>query len=99
MAKIADEFYLTAEWEKLRLSALRAAGWKCRQCGCGVRGAKAGQSRPVVDHVVNRKQGGKDELANLQVLCLSCHNKKTKWVDYNTKVPVGLSGLAPGWED
>ena len=96
--KKADPYYLSGEWEVLRLQALRLAGWRCADCGVGVRGVKAGQSRPIVDHVVNRKQGGADTLDNLRVLCLPCHNKKTAYEDMNKRVGVGLSGLAPGWE-
>lgn len=31
----------------------------------------------VVDHIVPRRQGGSDDLKNLQPLCAGCHNKKT----------------------
>jgi 5-methylcytosine-specific restriction protein A len=95
--KVADPYYLSKEWEALRLVALRAAGWRCAHCGAGVRGAKAGQSRPVVDHVVSRRKGGVDTLNNLEVLCLPCHNRKTAHVDYNVKEPVGLDGLPDSW--
>ena len=98
VGKRVEGYYLSKEWEVLRLQALRAAGWRCQDCGVGVRGAKAGQSRPVVDHVVNRKQGGADTLANLRVLCLPCHNKKTAWVDLNDRVGVNVNGFPPGWE-
>ena len=97
VGKVADAYYTSPEWEKLRVQALRRDGWRCTKCGVGVRGARAGQSRPVVDHIVNRKQGGKDELANLEVLCLPCHNKKTAWVDHNTRAEVGLDGLTDEW--
>ena len=97
--KVADPYYLSPAWEKLRLTALRAAGWRCVTCGCGVRGQKAGQSRPMVDHIITRRKGGADDLTNLQVLCARCHGQKTAWSDYNDKPEVGLDGLAPGWGD
>lgn len=92
-----DKYYQSPQWEKLRTQALRIAGWKCSACGVGVRGAKANQSRPLVDHIVPRKKGGSDAMHNLRVLCLPCHNRKTTWEDLNTKVPVGLDGLPEGW--
>lgn len=97
MVKVADPYYLSAEWQSLRLLALRTAGWRCGHCGVGVRGAKAGQSRPVVDHVVPRRKGGADAISNLEVLCLPCHNRKTAHVDLNNKAPIGVDGLPDGW--
>ena len=31
-----------------------------------------------IDHVVELRDGGKDELDNLQALCATCHAKKTR---------------------
>lgn len=30
-----------------------------------------------VDHIVNRAQGGTDDIRNLQLLCKDCHKTKT----------------------
>ena len=31
-----------------------------------------------IDHIVELRDGGKDELDNLQALCATCHAKKTR---------------------
>lgn len=95
--KQADPFYSTPLWERLRRQALRAAHWRCSDCGCGVRGGKANESRPIVDHIVPRKQGGSDAMHNLRVLCLPCHNRKTAWVDLNDRPAIALDGLPDDW--
>ena len=78
-------------WERIRLLALDASGWRCCQCG------KAG--RLEVDHRTPLAHGGAAlELDNLQVLCVRCHILKTSgenskpgperiaWKDYLKKV-------------
>lgn len=95
--KQADPFYASPIWQDLRIKALRAAQWRCSDCGCGVRGHKANQSRPIVDHIVPRKKGGSDALHNLRVLCLPCHNRKTQWEDLNTRKVIGIDGLPDDW--
>ena len=58
-------------WQKLRPVVLVRDGWLCRVCG-----RPAGKSAHV-DHIVPKRQGGTDELDNLQTLCQSCHSRKT----------------------
>ena len=66
-------FYQSRQWRSVRAAFLR----EHPLCGaCGV----AGRLVPaqVVDHVVPIKDGGaRFEAANLQSLCVSCHNAKT----------------------
>lgn len=68
-----------ARWRKLRGLVLARDAYTCqgrgsdgRRCGRAVAGRDA-----QVDHIVGRRAGGLDELANLQTLCLSCHSRKT----------------------
>ena len=67
-----DPFYQTKEWKSLRTTQLTIYPI-CAHC------QKEGRIVPatVADHVEPRKQGGADELSNLQSLCASCHNKKS----------------------
>jgi 5-methylcytosine-specific restriction endonuclease McrA len=88
-----DPFYLSAEWQQLRLMAIRQSGWRCAVCNQGVRGRRAGQSAPYVDHIVPRRKGGSDQPHNLQVLCAACHTRKTKWKDTATGAGVRADGL------
>lgn len=47
-------------------------GFKCVKCG--------ETSGLTLDHIMPRSDGGSDELANLQTLCLSCNGKKGNYV-------------------
>lgn len=65
-------FYQRPEWQKrLRPAALQRDKWTCQECG------KPGN---VVDHKIPHR--GDMRLAldidNLQVLCLSCHGRKSR---------------------
>lgn len=73
MPKVAERFYASAEWRALlrRIKAARG-NWceTCGACGAGV--------RIIGDHVIERKDGGADlDPANVKLLCLPCHNRKT----------------------
>ena len=65
-----QRIYGTARWRLVRKVVLARDGWRCRKCG------KPG--RLEVDHIVPLHKGC-DPWArdNLQVLCRSCHFKKT----------------------
>jgi 5-methylcytosine-specific restriction protein A len=54
-------------WSQLRLMVLRA------HPACVVCGAPATD----VDHITPKRRGGRDDMANLQALCHSCHTRKT----------------------
>ena len=59
---MADPFYLTKAWRRLREERLRLDHHTCVVPGCGARATH-------VDHVVSRKAGGPDVLSNLRSLC------------------------------
>ncbi len=46
--------------------------WKCNQCH------NLFESTAQIDHIKPLKLGGSNELENLQILCVSCHAKKTQ---------------------
>lgn len=51
-----------------------AAMGRCQSCGWPLRPGVAWE----VDHVIPLALGGRDEMANLQVLCVPCHSGKTR---------------------
>jgi len=68
-----DPFYKTSFWVKTRAAFLRANPL-CVEC------SKRGLLVPsqAVDHILPIKMGGhRTDPANLQALCISCHNAKT----------------------
>ncbi len=67
-----DGFYASAEWASLRYATLKRDGHTCVLCGA--RGF-------IVDHIVSRRSGGKDNLFNLRTLCRSCDNAMKEGVD------------------
>lgn len=62
-----------AEWERLRRRILERDEGLCQPC--------LERGRPTVgtqvDHILPKSRGGTDDLANLQTICLACHNAKT----------------------
>lgn len=62
----------TRRWQALRQEILERDGWKCRCCG--------ERRRLEVDHIepVRDAPGKSFDPANLQVLCASCHTRKTR---------------------
>lgn len=70
MPKRAESFYQSPEWEATK-RAKRAQGPAfCRVCGS--------TKRLILDHIVERKDGGADfDLSNLEWLCTPHHNAKT----------------------
>ncbi|MGX7926472.1 hypothetical protein ACWPMX_07850 [Tsuneonella sp. HG094] len=69
--KRADPFYLSAEWKALRAAKRGQGPAFCRVCGCG--------GRLILDHRVERKDGGADlpSLDQLDWYCTAHHNAKT----------------------
>ena len=60
----------TGAWKKIRQQAKHQLPYECAHCGDG---------EPLeLDHIVNHKRGGTDELDNLQWLCQACHKVKTQ---------------------
>ena len=93
--KHADPFYNSQEWEAVRHLALKRDRYYCQTCGALCLGKKRGKPNPHVDHVIPRKE--KPEwalkLANLQVLCHSCHSRKSILDTMAKEKPmIGLDG-------
>lgn len=73
MPKVAERFYASPQWRGLVAAIKRERGNWCQRCGAGGKGA-----RIIGDHVVERKDGGAElDPANVELLCLPCHNTKT----------------------
>ncbi|MEI7605916.1 MAG: HNH endonuclease [Rhodospirillaceae bacterium] len=64
-----DAFYRTREWKHIAdtFRAMRSGVCEC----CGAFGAS------TVDHITPRARGGLDDYSNLQLLCGSCHSRKS----------------------
>ena len=58
----------TQAWRKIRQQALERDHHTCQNCG---------DEGNQVDHIVERRHGGTDDLHNLQTLCVRCHQAKT----------------------
>jgi 5-methylcytosine-specific restriction enzyme A len=72
-AKKAENFYQSKEWKEAAEKCRRRHGHRCVKCNAHRR-----TGRQIVDHIIERKDGGADfEQSNLQLLCLPCHNRKT----------------------
>ena len=56
-------------WQRIRAAVLIDANYRCRLCA---------QHATVIDHITPLWQGGTDAWDNLQPLCVSCHNAKTR---------------------
>jgi 5-methylcytosine-specific restriction endonuclease McrA len=56
-----------------RLALFLAAHGQCQACGWRLTPG----TRWEIDHIVPLALGGRDEVANLQVLCKACHGSKT----------------------
>lgn len=69
-------------WKALRLQALERDGWRCVQCGA-LHGLECDHVAPVRD-----RPDLAYTLSNLQVLCGSCHSRKTR-------LEVGHKPLSP----
>ncbi len=69
-AKQVDEFYLTPQWKRLRAAALKRDGGMCVAPGCR-------RKAVVVDHIISRRNGGRDILDNLRSLC-RVHDNEVK---------------------
>ena len=63
---MTERYHGSASWKRLRLRALERDQFRCVLCG---RPAK------TVDHIVSRRNGGEDTLANLRSLCRACDNQ------------------------
>lgn len=57
-------------WRRRRAAILVRDQYTCQSCGTITLDLE-------VDHIVNIAQGGNDDDANLQALCVPCHQSKT----------------------
>ncbi len=62
-----------ADWDKRRLRVLRRDKGLCQEC------LRQSRYRParIVDHIVPKFEGGRDDEDNLQSLCQACSDAKT----------------------
>ncbi|WP_151838078.1 MULTISPECIES: HNH endonuclease [unclassified Acinetobacter] len=58
-------------WRRLKHMAHVRDEWTCCSCGRVTMDLEC-------DHIVNKAQGGTDDLSNLQSLCYNCHEKKNR---------------------
>lgn len=61
-------------WRKLRNQIMERDRYLCQVCLANDRYTPATE----VDHIINKAQGGMDELSNLQAICHACHKTKTQ---------------------
>lgn len=68
--KQADSFYRSAEWQALRIACLKRDRFVCQIAmpGCT-------HKATIADHIVSRRNGGADTLANLRAVCRQCDNR------------------------
>ncbi|MCG2574213.1 HNH endonuclease [Acinetobacter sp. ME22] len=57
-------------WRRLKQAVHVRDLWTCCQCGRVTMDLEC-------DHIINKAQGGTDDMHNLQSLCKDCHSKKT----------------------
>lgn len=75
-------------WQRIRMQVLTHEPL-CRACQAEDRVTAAAE----VDHVVPLHKGGTDEWSNLQPLCVSCHEAKTRAeMGYEEREVVGVDG-------
>ena len=61
------------QWRKARKAALERDKGMCKPC----KSIGVWRAATEVDHIINKAQGGTDELDNLQSICRQCHQSKT----------------------
>ncbi len=76
MPKVAESFYNSASWRAYRQqhrdwTIARQGGVWCKVCGS--------TKRLILDHAIERKDGGEDlpPLEQAHWYCTGCHNRKT----------------------
>lgn len=73
--KTTDPFYLSVAWRELVSIVRRQRGYVCEACGQDM---SLNRRALIADHIHERKDGGPDlDPANVRLLCLPCHNRKT----------------------
>lgn len=76
LPKTVDRFYQSAEWKDYRKrhrawTRQTQGGLWCKKCGA--------TGRLILDHIIERKDGGEDfpPFEGAEWLCIGCHNRKT----------------------
>lgn len=68
--KVAESFYTSPEWRALKTAKRKQGQVWCARCGS--------TNRLILDHIVERKDGGADlDLSNTEWLCHAHHQVKT----------------------
>lgn len=57
-------------WRRIKKQVHERDQWICCRCGMITMNLEC-------DHIVNKAQGGTDDLENLQSLCKKCHDEKS----------------------
>ncbi len=72
----------TAEWRRLRKVVYERDDWTCADCKQRCLNLRDSHSKPKLKiqahHIIPRRYGGTDDLANLVTLCMSCHHKRER---------------------
>ena len=70
--------------------------WQTMCLLVGGRCVKCGQiAELTIDHIVPVSVGGRNDISNLQPLCMSCNSRKgTKTIDYRSLMLIGSMGLS-----
>jgi 5-methylcytosine-specific restriction enzyme A len=75
--KLADPFYLSAEWRVFAKAIKSQRGYACEAEGCGFDG-RGREWLIHADHVIEIRDGGaRLDPLNVMLRCQGCHNRKT----------------------
>ena len=79
--RIGREVYASKRWKVLRWEVLRSNGFRCGGCGSN--------RHLEVDHVVPLAKAPERayDVENLQVLCKTCHGRKTRYENNGPQDP------------
>lgn len=69
-----DPYYGSAEWKRLRIACLKRDGFRCAELDCETPNRGKG-GRLIAHHIIDRRKGGPDTLANLRTRCPACDNR------------------------
>lgn len=76
-------------WQKIRLRILSRDCGLCQECR---RKGHVRQGKEV-DHIIPQAKGGSDDESNLQLLCVACHESKTRRDNgWRKRVTIGVDG-------